>query len=117
MKTSTIYGYTVNRQSAHDVYSKNKSIGIKKLTIIEWLNYKHLEWITIRIDDDKLYTFKEGKLANLNIEERLALDVSIRMLTRSTSLVGDCTGETYDCWKGPYDLSYVVLISQVKPRK
>nr|GEZ46671.1 hypothetical protein [Tanacetum cinerariifolium] len=23
--------------------------------------------------------------------------------------------ETYGCWKGPYDLSYVVLISQVKP--
>ncbi|GJZ44362.1 hypothetical protein Tco_0591617 [Tanacetum coccineum] len=55
------------------------------------------------IDDDKLYTFKEGdynklrlqdiedmllllaqgKLTNLNIEERLALGVSLRMFTRS----------------------------------
>ncbi|GKA90596.1 hypothetical protein Tco_0812466 [Tanacetum coccineum] len=35
-----------------------------------------------------------------------------RRLLRSleNSLVGDCTGETFDCWKGPYDLSYDVLI-------
>ncbi|GJW66854.1 hypothetical protein Tco_0121278 [Tanacetum coccineum] len=71
--------------------------------IVEWHNYKHLEWITICRDDDKLYTFKEGdynrlrlqdiedmllllvqgKLKNLNIEERLALGVSLRMFTRS----------------------------------
>ncbi|GJR69839.1 putative reverse transcriptase domain-containing protein, partial [Tanacetum coccineum] len=80
-------------ESTHDVYSRNKIIGIKKLTIVEWHNYKHLEWITVRRDDDKLYTFKEsdynrlrlqdieymllllvqGKLTNLNVEERLAL--------------------------------------------
>ncbi|GKE67408.1 hypothetical protein Tco_1521569, partial [Tanacetum coccineum] len=78
-------------------------IAIKKLTIVEWHNYKHLYWISIRRDDDKLYTFKEGhynrlrlqdikdmplllvqgKLTNLNIEERLALGVSLRMFTIS----------------------------------
>ncbi|GKD84043.1 hypothetical protein Tco_1350882 [Tanacetum coccineum] len=77
------------RESACDVYSRNRIIGIKKLTIVEWNNYKHLERITVRRDDDKLYTFKEGyynrlrlqdiedmlllliqgKLINLNIEE------------------------------------------------
>ncbi|GKA97003.1 hypothetical protein Tco_0824897 [Tanacetum coccineum] len=82
---------------------RNRIIGIKKLTIVKWHNYKHLEWITVRRDDDKLYTFKEGdynrlrlqdikdmllllvqgKLTNLNIEERLALGVSLRMFTRS----------------------------------
>ncbi|GKD65597.1 hypothetical protein Tco_1307705, partial [Tanacetum coccineum] len=66
-------------------------------------NYKHLEWITVRRDEYKLYTFKEGNynrlrlqdiedmllllvqgnLTNLNIEERLALGVSLRMFTRS----------------------------------
>ncbi|GJV09283.1 hypothetical protein Tco_1346939 [Tanacetum coccineum] len=45
----------LNRESAHDVYSKNRIIGIKKLTIVEWHNYKHLEWITVRIDDDKFF--------------------------------------------------------------
>nr|GFA04187.1 hypothetical protein [Tanacetum cinerariifolium] len=93
----------VNRESARDVYSRSKIIAIKKLMIVEWHNYKHLEWITVRRDNDKLYTFKEGdynklrlqdikymllllvqgKLTNLNIEESLALDVSLQMFTRS----------------------------------
>ncbi|GKA37245.1 hypothetical protein Tco_0723810, partial [Tanacetum coccineum] len=87
----------INWESARDVYSRNRIIAIKKLTIVEWHNYKHLEWITVHRDDDKRYTFKEGdynrlrlqdieymllllvqgKLTNLNIEERLALDVSL----------------------------------------
>ncbi|GKE08654.1 hypothetical protein Tco_1412205 [Tanacetum coccineum] len=31
-------------------------------------------------------------------------------------LVEDLTEETYGCWKGPYDLSYDILIYYVKPR-
>ncbi|GJV32003.1 hypothetical protein Tco_1392403 [Tanacetum coccineum] len=96
-KRQQLYGFAVIRESACDVYSRNRIIGIKKLTIVEWNNYKHLERITVRRDDDKLYTFKEGyynrlrlqdiedmlllliqgKLINLNIEERLALGVSL----------------------------------------
>ncbi|GJY41240.1 hypothetical protein Tco_0428510 [Tanacetum coccineum] len=93
----------INRESAHIVYSRNRIIAITKPKIIEWHNYKHLDWLTIRRDDDKLYTFKEGdykrlclqdiedmllllvqgKLKNLTIEERLALSVSLRMFTIS----------------------------------
>nr|GEW62858.1 hypothetical protein [Tanacetum cinerariifolium] len=71
--------------------------------IIEWHDYKHLDWITMRRDDDKLYKFKEGdfkrlriqdtknmlllliqgKLTNLTIEKRFAFNVSLRMFTRS----------------------------------
>ncbi|GKG29274.1 hypothetical protein Tco_0416639, partial [Tanacetum coccineum] len=78
-------------------------LAVTKLKIVEWHNYKHLDWITVRRNDDKLYTFKEGdynrlrlqdieymllllvqgKLTNLNVEERLALGVSLRMFTRS----------------------------------
>ncbi|GJV90039.1 hypothetical protein Tco_1533977 [Tanacetum coccineum] len=81
-------------------------LDVTKLKIVEWHNYKHLDWITVRRNDDKLYTFKEGdynrlrlqdiedmlllliqgKLTNLNIEERLALGVSLRMFTRSIVL-------------------------------
>nr|GEV94455.1 putative ribonuclease H-like domain-containing protein [Tanacetum cinerariifolium] len=102
-KRQQFYRYAFNRESAHDVYSRNIIITIKKLTIIEWHNYKHVEWIIVRRDDDKMYTFKEGdynrlrlqeiedmllffvqgKLTNLNIEERLALGVSLRIFTRS----------------------------------
>ncbi|GJV51598.1 hypothetical protein Tco_1447339 [Tanacetum coccineum] len=62
---------SVNRESARDDYSRNRIIAIKKLAIVEWHNYKHLAWITV------------CKLTNLNIEERLALGVSLRMFTRS----------------------------------
>ncbi|GJV04296.1 hypothetical protein Tco_1337865 [Tanacetum coccineum] len=105
-KRQQFYGYAANRESAHDVYSRNIIIGINMLTIVEWHNYKHLEWITVRRDDDKLYIFKEGdynrlrlqdiedmllllvhgKLTNINIEECLALGVSLRMFTRSIVL-------------------------------
>ncbi|GJW23487.1 hypothetical protein Tco_0034109 [Tanacetum coccineum] len=80
---------------------------VTKLKIVEWHNYKHFDWITVRRDDDKLYTFKEGgynrlrlqdiedmllllvqgKLTNLNVEECLALGVSLRMFTRSVVLI------------------------------
>nr|GEW23398.1 hypothetical protein [Tanacetum cinerariifolium] len=35
-------------------------IAVTELKIVEWHNYKHLDWITVRQDDDKLYKFKEG---------------------------------------------------------
>ncbi|GJZ87354.1 hypothetical protein Tco_0658964 [Tanacetum coccineum] len=89
-------------ESARDVYSRRRIIAVTKLQIVEWHGYKHLDWITVRKDDDKLYTFKEGdfkrlrlqdiedmlllvqgKLINLNVEERLAFSVSLRMFTRS----------------------------------
>ncbi|GJX80214.1 hypothetical protein Tco_0328363 [Tanacetum coccineum] len=102
-KRQQFYGFAANRESARDVYSKRRIIAVTKLQIVEWHNYKHLDWITIRRDDDKLYKFKEGdfnrlriqdiedmllllvqgKLTNLTVEERLAFNVSLRMFTRS----------------------------------
>ncbi|GKD17487.1 hypothetical protein Tco_1206645, partial [Tanacetum coccineum] len=54
---------------AHDVYSKRIIIVIIKLQIVEWNNYKHLDWITVHRDDDKLYTFKEGNFNKLRIQD------------------------------------------------
>ncbi|GJW62844.1 retrovirus-related pol polyprotein from transposon TNT 1-94 [Tanacetum coccineum] len=68
-KCQQFYGFAVNMESARDVYSRNRIIGIKKLTIVEWHNWKHLEWITIRRDDDKLYTFKEGDYNRLRLQD------------------------------------------------
>ncbi|GJS36026.1 hypothetical protein Tco_0534408 [Tanacetum coccineum] len=56
---------------ARDVYSKRRIIAVTKLQIVEWHGYKHLDWITVR------------KLTNLNVEDRLAFGVSLRMFTRS----------------------------------
>nr|GEV46133.1 hypothetical protein [Tanacetum cinerariifolium] len=77
-------------------------IVVTELKIVEWHNYKHLDWITVRRDDDKLYKFKEGnfkrlriqdiedmllllvqgKLTNLTVKERFAFNISLRMFTR-----------------------------------
>nr|GEZ48230.1 hypothetical protein [Tanacetum cinerariifolium] len=97
------YGFAVNQESALDVYSKRKIIAVTDLKIVEWHNYKHLDWILVRRDDDKIYKFKEGnfkrlrlqdiedmllllvqgKLSNLTVEELFAFNVSLRMFTRS----------------------------------
>nr|GEX67631.1 hypothetical protein [Tanacetum cinerariifolium] len=86
-------------ESARDVYSKRRIIAVIELLIVEWHDYKHLNWITVRKDDDKLYKFKEGdfrrlriqdiedmllllvqgKLTNLTVEERFAFNVSLRI--------------------------------------
>ncbi|GJW43219.1 hypothetical protein Tco_0072018 [Tanacetum coccineum] len=86
-------------ESARDVYSKRRIIVVTKLQIVKWHNYKHLDWITVRRDDDKLYKFKQGdfnrlriqdiedmllllvqgKLTNLTVEECLAFNVSLRI--------------------------------------
>nr|GEV71297.1 hypothetical protein [Tanacetum cinerariifolium] len=97
------YGFTVNRECTRDVYSKRRIIAIIELKIVEWHSYKHLDWIMMRRDDDKLYKFKEdnfkrlriqdiedmlmiivqGKLTNLTVEEHFAFNVSLQMFTRS----------------------------------
>ncbi|GJU99768.1 hypothetical protein Tco_1329039, partial [Tanacetum coccineum] len=70
-KRQQFYGFAANRESARDVYSKRIIIVVTKIQIVEWHNYKHLEWITI------------CKLTNLTVEERLDFNVSLRMFTRS----------------------------------
>ncbi|GKA88693.1 hypothetical protein Tco_0810457 [Tanacetum coccineum] len=97
------YAFATTRESARDVYSKRRIIAVTKVEIVEWQNYKHLDWITVRRDDDILYKFKEGdfhrlriqdiedmllllmqgKVTNLNVEERIVFNVSLRMFTRS----------------------------------
>nr|GEV72776.1 hypothetical protein [Tanacetum cinerariifolium] len=86
-----------------DLVPRTIIIAVTKLKIVEWHNYKHLDWITVRRDDDKLYKFKEGdfkrlhiqdiedmllllvqgKMINLTVKERFAFNVSLRMFTRS----------------------------------
>ncbi|GJS70457.1 hypothetical protein Tco_0703298 [Tanacetum coccineum] len=93
-KRQQFYGFAANRESARDIYSKRRIIAVTKLEIVDWHNYKHLDWITVHRDDDKLYKFKEGdfnrlhiqdiedmllhlvqgKLTNLTVKERLAFN-------------------------------------------
>nr|GFB04743.1 hypothetical protein [Tanacetum cinerariifolium] len=66
-KHQQFYGFAVNRESALDVYSKRRIIAVTELKIVEWYNYKHLDWISVRRDDDKIYKFKEGDFKRLRL--------------------------------------------------
>ncbi|GJW41428.1 hypothetical protein Tco_0067273 [Tanacetum coccineum] len=101
-KRRQLLAFATNKESVVTSYSKRRIIAVTKVEIVEWQDYKHLDWITLRRDDDALYKFKEGdfhrlriqdiedmllllvqgKLTNLNIEERIAFNVSLRMFTR-----------------------------------
>nr|GFC62977.1 hypothetical protein [Tanacetum cinerariifolium] len=59
-KRQQFYGFAVNQEFALDVYSKRRIIAVIGIKIVEWHNYKHLDWILVRRDDDKIYKFKEG---------------------------------------------------------
>ncbi|GKC75566.1 hypothetical protein Tco_1126340 [Tanacetum coccineum] len=56
-------------EPARDVYSRHIILAVTKLKIVEWHNYKYLDWITVRRDDDKLYTFKEGDYNRLRLQD------------------------------------------------
>nr|GFA50388.1 hypothetical protein [Tanacetum cinerariifolium] len=53
-KRQQFYGFTVNWESALDVYSKRRIIAVTDLKIVEWHNYKHLDWISRRVEDLQL---------------------------------------------------------------
>ncbi|GJU80613.1 hypothetical protein Tco_1282978 [Tanacetum coccineum] len=97
-----LYGYATNMETSKDVYSRHKIIVVTSLKIMEFFGYKHLEEITVRRQDDQLYSFRQGdfkrlrrldiedmllllvqgKQTNLNLDERFALNVALRMYTR-----------------------------------
>nr|GEX56390.1 hypothetical protein [Tanacetum cinerariifolium] len=68
-KRQQFYGFAVNRESALDVYFKRRIIAVTELKIVEWHNYKHLDWISVRCDDDNIYKFKEGDLKRLHLQD------------------------------------------------
>ncbi|GJS32964.1 hypothetical protein Tco_0531346 [Tanacetum coccineum] len=68
-KRRQFYAFATSRESARDVYSKRRIIAVTKVEIVEWHDYKHLDWITVRRDDDALYTFKEGDFHRLRIQD------------------------------------------------
>nr|GFC11396.1 hypothetical protein [Tanacetum cinerariifolium] len=103
-KRQQFYGFAVNRESALDVYSKRRIIAVTELKIVEWYNYKHLDWISVRHDDEKIYKFKEsdlkrlrlqdiedmllllvqGKLSNLTVDERFTFNKRLNLTKPDT---------------------------------
>ncbi|GJU72074.1 hypothetical protein Tco_1263479 [Tanacetum coccineum] len=89
-------------ETSKDVYLRHRIIAITILKIMEFFGYKNLEVINVQRQDDQLYRFREGdfkrlhrqdiedmlllliqgKLTNLNLDERFALNVALRLYTR-----------------------------------
>ncbi|GKC57831.1 hypothetical protein Tco_1085429 [Tanacetum coccineum] len=106
-KRQQLYGFAVNKESARDVYSRHRILVVTKLKIVEWNNYKNLEWITIRRNDDKLYTFKEGDYNRLHLQ-----DIEDMLL-----LLKGCGRSSIRCQKlpkeaQPHKAGYVQIRSQ-----
>ncbi|GKA32610.1 hypothetical protein Tco_0718977 [Tanacetum coccineum] len=43
-KARQFYAFATSRESARDVYSKRRIIAVTKVEIVEWHDYKHLDW-------------------------------------------------------------------------
>ncbi|GJS65424.1 hypothetical protein Tco_0679988 [Tanacetum coccineum] len=54
-------------ESARDVYSRHRIIAIIKLQIVEWHNYKHLVWITVRRNNEKLSIVIQRRVEDLQL--------------------------------------------------
>nr|GEX82213.1 hypothetical protein [Tanacetum cinerariifolium] len=108
-KRQQFYVFAVNRESAHDVYSKRRIFPATELKIVEWNNYKHLDWITVRRDDDKLYKFKEGDFKRLRIQdiEDMLLLLKKLNLTRMDTYCSDLKRkEAYIAYSNPRGFIY-----------
>nr|GFA60707.1 hypothetical protein [Tanacetum cinerariifolium] len=66
--SSRKYTTSVTKIKAAD-YGHIKITAVTEFKIVECHNYKHLDWITVRRDDDKLYKFKEGDFKRLRIQD------------------------------------------------
>ncbi|GKA80620.1 hypothetical protein Tco_0787312 [Tanacetum coccineum] len=101
-KRQRFYGYATNMETSKDVYSRHRIIAVISLKIMKFFSHSHLEDITVCRQDDVLYKFREGdfkrlrlqdikdmllflvqgKLTNLSLDYRYALNVALRMYTR-----------------------------------
>nr|GFA10404.1 hypothetical protein [Tanacetum cinerariifolium] len=106
------------------IQEPRRIVAVTELKIVEWHNYKHLDWIMVRRDDDKLYKFKEGyfkrlriqyiedmllllvqgKLTNLTVEECFAFNVSLRMFKKMHRNPKACGRPSTRCQKLPEEV-------------
>ncbi|GJY65718.1 hypothetical protein Tco_0467956 [Tanacetum coccineum] len=53
----------------HDVFFTKRTIAITYVKVMTWYDYGYLEDIVVRIEDHKLYKFKEGDFPRLNLRD------------------------------------------------
>ncbi|GJR88311.1 hypothetical protein Tco_0212322 [Tanacetum coccineum] len=106
-KRQRLYGYATNIGTSKDFYSRHMIIAVISLKIMKFFGYSHLEESMVRRQDDVLYKFREGdfkrlrrqdiedmllllvqgKLTNLSLDDRYALNVALRMHKYSNPMI------------------------------
>ncbi|GJZ35483.1 hypothetical protein Tco_0581300 [Tanacetum coccineum] len=101
-KRQSFYGYASNMKSKHDVFSTKRIIAVTHVKVMKKYDYRYLEEIVIRREDQQLYKLVEGdfprlnlcdnedmllllvqkKLSNLERDNLFNLNVALRMFTR-----------------------------------
>nr|GEW18145.1 retrovirus-related Pol polyprotein from transposon TNT 1-94 [Tanacetum cinerariifolium] len=82
------YGYAQGLESTHDVYSTKRILVVTQVKVMRKHRYRYMREIEVQRADNDLYTFKEGDLPRLHIndiEDMLILIVQNRL----TNLLGD----------------------------
>ncbi|GKC56111.1 hypothetical protein Tco_1083709 [Tanacetum coccineum] len=86
------YRSQVNKFSKHNVYSTQKILGVKGVSVKKLHGYGHLEEIVVKRADRQLYKFKEGDFVDLhlnNIEDMLLLAVQHKLFHPNGSDIVD----------------------------
>nr|GFC89023.1 hypothetical protein [Tanacetum cinerariifolium] len=84
-------------------------IVVIELKIVEWHNYKHLDWISVRRDDDKIYKFKEDGFKRLrlqDIEDMLLLLKRLNLTKPDTYRPDLKRREAYTAYSNPRGFIY-----------
>ncbi|GJU25817.1 hypothetical protein Tco_1164438 [Tanacetum coccineum] len=68
-KAKTVSSIYDHKEQLGRLLKKDELFAVTKVEIFKWQNYKHLDWITVRRDDDVLYKFKEGDFHRLRIQD------------------------------------------------
>nr|GFB59694.1 hypothetical protein [Tanacetum cinerariifolium] len=84
-------------ESALDVYSKMRIIAVIDLKIVEWHNYKHLDWILRRVEDLRLGVESYQKRLNLTKPDTYRSDLKRR---EADGTLNDVRNALYDRLKG-----------------
>ncbi|GJY55783.1 hypothetical protein Tco_0454898 [Tanacetum coccineum] len=82
----------LNKFSKHNVYSTQKILGVKSVSVKKLHGYGHLEEVVMKRADRQLYKFKEGDFVDLHlndIEDMLLLDVQHKLFHRTDSDIID----------------------------
>ncbi|GKF13195.1 hypothetical protein Tco_0054657, partial [Tanacetum coccineum] len=86
------YKSQVNKFSKHNVYSTQKILGVKSVSVKKLHGYGHLEEILVKRVDRQLYNFKEGNFVDLylnDIEDMLLLVVQHKLFHLNHSDIVD----------------------------